>query len=286
MAELKVLTPCGSRRSQSVAPMCADRGRGASGRRRAGARLRGAASAGQTAGGLVGVAGGLAPRCARATSLSRPSCARPTARAPRLPPGPPVAAELRRAGLRRAHRARSSRRPTMVRAAADRADLAAAGAPGRRHGVGASPASIRRCLPRTTRSPRPRPLGGRHGGPRPGRRRQSGPSARCCAPRRPSSGGPRACGEREVVLAAPRSFCAGVERAIEIVERALEPPRRPGLRAPPDRPQHPRRAATWRPRAPCSSRSSTRCRPGSTVVLAAHGVLRPRSAGQADAAAT
>jgi (E)-4-hydroxy-3-methyl-but-2-enyl pyrophosphate reductase len=28
--------------------------------------------------------------------------------------------------------------------------------------------------------------------------------------------------EREVLLAAPRSFCAGVERAIEIVERALE----------------------------------------------------------------
>lgn len=32
----------------------------------------------------------------------------------------------------------------------------------------------------------------------------------------------RAVGERELVLAGPRSFCAGVERAIEIVERALE----------------------------------------------------------------
>jgi 4-hydroxy-3-methylbut-2-en-1-yl diphosphate reductase len=32
----------------------------------------------------------------------------------------------------------------------------------------------------------------------------------------------RACQARQVVLAAPRSFCAGVERAIEIVERALE----------------------------------------------------------------
>ncbi|MGZ0152974.1 4-hydroxy-3-methylbut-2-enyl diphosphate reductase [Kribbella sp. WER1] len=31
-----------------------------------------------------------------------------------------------------------------------------------------------------------------------------------------------AVGEREVLLAAPRSFCAGVERAIETVERALE----------------------------------------------------------------
>ena len=32
----------------------------------------------------------------------------------------------------------------------------------------------------------------------------------------------RAVGSREVVLAAPRSFCAGVERAIEIVERAID----------------------------------------------------------------
>jgi 4-hydroxy-3-methylbut-2-en-1-yl diphosphate reductase len=31
-----------------------------------------------------------------------------------------------------------------------------------------------------------------------------------------------ACGTRQVLLAGPRSFCAGVERAIEIVERALE----------------------------------------------------------------
>ncbi len=31
----------------------------------------------------------------------------------------------------------------------------------------------------------------------------------------------RACGEHEIILAAPRSFCAGVERAIETVERAL-----------------------------------------------------------------
>jgi 4-hydroxy-3-methylbut-2-enyl diphosphate reductase len=31
----------------------------------------------------------------------------------------------------------------------------------------------------------------------------------------------RACGEHEIILASPRSFCAGVERAIEIVERAI-----------------------------------------------------------------
>lgn len=32
----------------------------------------------------------------------------------------------------------------------------------------------------------------------------------------------RACGQREVALASPRSFCAGVERAIETVRRALQ----------------------------------------------------------------
>ena len=41
----------------------------------------------------------------------------------------------------------------------------------------------------------------------------------------------------EVLLAKPRGFCAGVERAIEIVERALEQSRRADLRAPRDRAQ-------------------------------------------------
>jgi 4-hydroxy-3-methylbut-2-en-1-yl diphosphate reductase len=36
-----------------------------------------------------------------------------------------------------------------------------------------------------------------------------------------------ACGARKVLLAAPRSFCSGVERAIEIVERALDQTRGP-----------------------------------------------------------
>src|SRR5205823_627792 len=31
-----------------------------------------------------------------------------------------------------------------------------------------------------------------------------------------------ACGSRRVLLAGPRSFCAGVERAVEIVERLVE----------------------------------------------------------------
>ena len=47
----------------------------------------------------------------------------------------------------------------------------------------------------------------------------------------------------QVLLAAPRSFCAGVDRAIEIVERLLERARAADLRPPPDRPQRPRRPA-------------------------------------------
>ena len=41
----------------------------------------------------------------------------------------------------------------------------------------------------------------------------------------------------KVILAQPRGFCAGVVRAIEIVERALQKYRSAGLRAPRDRPQ-------------------------------------------------
>ena len=46
-----------------------------------------------------------------------------------------------------------------------------------------------------------------------------------------------AVGSREVLLPAPRSFCAGVERAIEIVELALAKCGRAGLRAQADHPQ-------------------------------------------------
>ncbi len=66
---------------------------------------------------------------------------------------------------------------------------------------------------------------------------------RRCA-RRPGRGGAPASqnGAGRVLLAAPRSFCAGVDRAIEIVERLLEQHGAAGLRPPPDRPQRARRA--------------------------------------------
>ena len=45
---------------------------------------------------------------------------------------------------------------------------------------------------------------------------------------------------RRVLLAAPRGYCAGVDRAVQTVERALELLRRPRLRAQGDRPQQAR----------------------------------------------
>ena len=87
---------------------------------------------------------------------------------------------------------------------------------------------------------------------------RSSPTGLWRAPRALSRVG-RADGPRRVLLAAPRSFCAGVERAIDIVERALE------RTAPP---VYVRRqivhnthvVATWSSAAPCSSRRSTRFR--------------------------
>jgi 4-hydroxy-3-methylbut-2-enyl diphosphate reductase len=80
-----------------------------------------------------------------------------------------------------------------------------------------------------------------------------------------------AVGERELVLAGPRSFCAGVERAIEIVERALE---RFGA------PVYVRRQIVHNRhvvddlerRGAVFVEEADEVPPGSTLVLAAHGV--------------
>ena len=82
--------------------------------------------------------------------------------------------------------------------------------------------------------------------PRPWLARRSRAAARCAARPGARSAGPSAGRRDGRCWPAPRSFCAGVERAIEIVERALDRYGRAGLRAPPDRPQRPRRR---RPRA-------------------------------------
>ena len=64
---------------------------------------------------------------------------------------------------------------------------------------------------------------------------------RCAARARWSRTGRARSAPREVVLASPRASCAGVERAVEIVERALDERGRADLRAQADRPQRARR---------------------------------------------
>ncbi len=59
----------------------------------------------------------------------------------------------------------------------------------------------------------------------------------------------------KIVLCSPRGFCAGVVRAIDTVERALDHLWRPGLCPPRDRPQPLRGRQPARPRARFSSRN-------------------------------
>ena len=86
------------------------------------------------------------------------------------------------------------------------------------------------------------------------------PTARCAGPARWSRSGPRRSASREVVLASPRASCAGVERAVEIVERALEDRGAPiYVRKQIVHNAHVVRRAA-RSAGRCSSTSSTRCR--------------------------
>jgi 4-hydroxy-3-methylbut-2-enyl diphosphate reductase len=133
-----------------------------------------------------------------------------------LASAPILAGELRRAGLS----ARTGRITTvdhLVRRA-QRAELAAEGwlladmesAPLAAAAAG-HPVAVIRAVSDTSR----RPLGGLVSGGLAALR-----SLRAAAP--VAQQWAAACGPRQVLLAGPRSFCAGVERAIEIVERALE----------------------------------------------------------------
>jgi 4-hydroxy-3-methylbut-2-enyl diphosphate reductase len=129
---------------------------------------------------------------------------------------PILAGELRRAGLR----VRTGRIATvdhLVRGA-ERAKLAAAGALAAdmesaplAAAAGSGPVAVIRAVSDTPH----RPLTGIVSGGLAALRslRAAAPIAQQWA---------AACGTRQVLLAGPRSFCAGVERAIEIVERALE----------------------------------------------------------------
>ena len=76
-----------------------------------------------------------------------------------------------------------------------------------------------------------------------------------------------ATGERRVVLASPRASCAGVERAIRVVERALRALRAAALRPPADRSQHPRgpRPGAARRRLRRRGRAGSRGLPGGVL---------------------
>ena len=160
---------------------------------------------------------------------------------------------------------------------------AQSGARGRRHGVGlagAEPPARGRCttlrvvLDTPSRELR-NPLHDAH---------RHGDRLPLAAPglRRWSRSGRRRSADREVVLASPRASCAGVERAVEIVERALEQYGAPVY----VRKQIVHNAhvvgSLRGAAARCSSTSSTRCRrarPSSSPPTAS----RPRSARNAEA---
>jgi 4-hydroxy-3-methylbut-2-en-1-yl diphosphate reductase len=134
------------------------------------------------------------------------------------PSAPLLAGELRRAGLRVQqgkittvdHLVRGAERERLARDGALAADMESSVLLG---GAAGRPAVVLRAVSDTPQRPllSPRALSGGVAALR---------SLRAAAPalaRRAAAGG-----ERRLLLAGPRSFCAGVERAIEIVERALE----------------------------------------------------------------
>ena len=200
-------------------------------------------------------AGCAAPAC----PSSAPGGARPLRHAgPRAHrPGPVAGRRRRRRAATRAapgdlvvadrgHRRRRTAVASPVRAAAGRRAAPARADRARRPAGRQRRGGHRRGPPRLARAGAlavdtesragwPRPAAAVRGGPR--RRRHPGrPAAvararssagwprcaRCGRRRRRSPSGRRRSRPREVVLATPRSFCAGVDRAIEVVERALD----------------------------------------------------------------
>ena len=188
-------------------------GAGAERARRAGSDLAARLDE-QTAVALVGVAGGLAPQL-HPGDLVIASELRSTesAEARSLPGTGSLAAEFRRAGLGVLTGPLVSS-PRYVRSG-ERAALAASGAVA----VDMESAWVMGCLPKNPLAVIRSISDTSDCGPVLGGARALGS---LLAVRRPLERWARACGEHEVVLASPRSFCAGVDRAIAIVEGALE----------------------------------------------------------------
>jgi len=188
-------------------------GAGAARARRAGAELAASLDE-QTAVALVGVAGGLAPQL-RTGDLVIASELRSTdsSESRNLPGGGTLAAEFRRAGLgvltgplvSSTRYVRAGDRKLLADSGALAVDMESAFFMGY---LPKNPLAVIRSISDTSER-----------GPVLGGVRALGS---LLAVRRPLERWARACGEHEVVLASPRSFCAGVDRAIEIVERALE----------------------------------------------------------------
>ena len=77
----------------------------------------------------------------------------------------------------------------------------------------------------------------------------------------------------KLLLAAPRGYCAGVDRAVQTVERALDALRRAGLRPQGDRPQQARGRAAARARRDLRRRARDEVPEGAMTVFSAHGVV-------------
>ena len=167
---------------------------------------------------VTGTCGGLAPGLVPGDLIVATEVAGPDGTVVSCPSAPVLAGELRRAGLR-VHEGRIATLASMF----DGAQKAAAAAAGAiavdmessylLAGAAGRPVAVVRAVSDAADRPLLRP-GVVTGGIAALRSlRRAGPALAAWA---------AAAGPRQVLLAGPRSFCAGVERAIQIVERALE----------------------------------------------------------------
>ena len=210
-AELEVLAPL---RIESIAYGGVDTviGSGRARARRSGAKLAARLDA-QTAVALVGVAGALAPELQPGDLIIASelrSTESTTSR--RLPGAALLGAELKRSRVA-VHTGPLVTSPTYV-PANERATLAASGA----LAVDMESSWVMDYLPNNPLAVVRSISDTATRGPVRGGLRALGSLS---AARSPLQHWARACGEHEIILAAPRSFCAGVDRAIETVERAL-----------------------------------------------------------------
>ena len=169
---------------------------------------------------VTGTCGGLAAGLAPGDLIVATEVAGPDGTVIRCPSAPVLAGQLRRAGLR-VHEGRIATLASMFDAA-ERTAAAAAGAIAvdmessyLLAGAAGRPVAVVRAVSDMADRPLLRP-GVVTGGIAALRSlRQAGPALAAWA---------AATGPRQVLLAGPRSFCAGVERAIQIVERVLSGP--------------------------------------------------------------